>query len=87
MIIASNIVKRYGSKLALDDVSIKVNRGRLVSLIGPNGAGKTTLIRILLTLMKPNRGEVEILGYNPFKHKNILKEVGYVQEIPNYPPF
>ncbi|AAK41557.1 ABC transporter ATP-binding protein [Saccharolobus solfataricus] len=87
MIVVSNIVKKYGNKIALDNVSLEVKKREFVSLIGPNGAGKTTLIRILLTLMKPDRGEVQILGENPFKSKRIFKEVGYVQEIPNYPPF
>ncbi|WP_338602437.1 ABC transporter ATP-binding protein [Sulfolobus tengchongensis] len=87
MISVNGVVKRYGNKLALDDVSLHVDRGTFVSLIGPNGAGKTTLIRILLTLMKPDKGDVQILGYNPFHNKKVLREVGYVQEIPTYPPF
>ncbi|MCH4816163.1 MAG: ABC transporter ATP-binding protein [Saccharolobus sp.] len=87
MIIVSNIVKKYGNKIALDNASLEVKKGEFVSLIGPNGAGKTTLIRILLTLMKPDKGEVQILGENPFRNKRIFKEIGYVQEIPNYPPF
>ncbi|TRM88548.1 ABC transporter ATP-binding protein [Sulfolobus sp. A20-N-G8] len=87
MISVRNVVKRYGSKVALNKVSLEVNKGKIVSLIGPNGAGKTTLIRILLTLIKPDGGEVEILGKNPFKYKGVFREVGYVQEIPNYPPF
>jgi len=82
-----NVVKRYGNKVALNKVSLEANKGKIVSLIGPNGAGKTTLIRILLTLIKPDGGEVEILGKNPFKYKVVFREVGYVQEIPNYPPF
>ncbi|ACP54932.1 ABC transporter ATP-binding protein [Saccharolobus islandicus] len=87
MIVVSSIVKKYGNKIALDNVSLEVKKGEFVSLIGPNGAGKTTLIRILLTLMKPDKGEVQILGENPFRNKRIFKAIGYVQEIPNYPPF
>ncbi len=87
MISVRNVVKRYGNKVALNKVSLEANKGKIVSLIGPNGAGKTTLIRILLTLIKPDGGEVEILGKNPFKYKVVFREVGYVQEIPNYPPF
>ncbi|WP_016731722.1 ABC transporter ATP-binding protein [Saccharolobus islandicus] len=87
MIVVSSIVKKYGNKIALDNVSLEVKKGEFVSLIGPNGAGKTTLIRILLTLMKPDKGEVQILGENPFRNKRIFKVIGYVQEIPNYPPF
>ncbi|QGA53882.1 ATP-binding cassette domain-containing protein [Sulfolobus sp. E5-1-F] len=87
MISVSNVVKKYGSKPALNDVSLDVKKGEFVSLIGPNGAGKTTLIRILLTLMKPDKGEIRILGENPFHNKRIFREIGYVQEIPNYPPF
>ncbi|MGP0031511.1 MAG: ATP-binding cassette domain-containing protein [Acidimicrobiales bacterium] len=46
------VTKRFGSTLALDDVSLTVGAGRVLALLGPNGAGKTTLIRILTTLLQ-----------------------------------
>ncbi|MFP3202476.1 MAG: ABC transporter ATP-binding protein [Sulfolobus sp.] len=87
MIVVQGIVKKYGEKLAVGGVSFQVNKGEFVSLLGPNGAGKTTLIRVVLALIKPNEGKVEILGKDPFKDKGVLRNVGYVQELPNLPPF
>ncbi|MEJ2775812.1 ABC transporter ATP-binding protein [Sulfolobaceae archaeon RB850M] len=87
MIVVQGIVKKYGEKLAVYGVSFQVNKGEFVSLLGPNGAGKTTLIRVVLALIKPNEGKVEILGKDPFKDKGVLRNVGYVQELPNLPPF
>jgi ABC-2 type transport system ATP-binding protein len=87
MIVVQGIVKKYGEKLAVYGVSFQVNKGEFVSLLGPNGAGKTTLIRVVLALIKPNEGKVEIQGKDPFKDKGVLRNVGYVQELPNLPPF
>ena len=44
---ASNLVKRFGDLVAVDDVSFKINQGEIVGILGPNGAGKTTIIRLL----------------------------------------
>ncbi len=57
-----SVTKRFGSTLALDDVSISVEPGRVLALLGPNGAGKTTLIRILTTLLTPDAGRVRVAG-------------------------
>ena len=54
--------KRYGERLALDDVSLQVAPGQLRGLLGPNGAGKTTLLRILMRLIRPDAGSVTVLG-------------------------
>ena len=54
--------KRFGSTLALDNVSLSVEAGRVLALLGPNGAGKTTLIRILTTLLAPDSGRARIAG-------------------------
>lgn len=87
MIEAEGIFKKYGSREVLSNVSLKVNKGEFVSLIGPNGAGKTTFIRILLTLIRPERGTVRILERDPFRDKKVFRNLGYVQELPNLPPF
>jgi ABC-2 type transport system ATP-binding protein len=55
---ASGLVKRYGEREALRDVSIRAGRGELVAVIGPNGAGKTTLLSILAGIQRPDSGEV-----------------------------
>lgn len=61
---------RYGSDTVLDDVSLSVGRGEIVSLIGPNGAGKSTVLRILLGLVRPDSGQAALrpgirVGYVP----------------------
>jgi ABC transporter DrrB family efflux protein len=56
--------KRFGDVLALDDVSITVRPGEVLGLLGPNGAGKTTLVRILATLLRPDRGRVVLGGHD-----------------------
>lgn len=84
---AENVEKFYGNKHALRGVSLEAEKGRITSILGPNGAGKTTLIRIIMGLIFPSRGKVEVLNKDPFKNKKIFKEIGYVQELPNLPPF
>ncbi|RDE09923.1 ABC transporter ATP-binding protein [Pelagibacterium lacus] len=58
------VSKRYGRTLALDDVSLEVEAGRLFALLGPNGAGKTTLLHILSTILRPDSGVAEVAGVN-----------------------
>jgi ABC-type multidrug transport system ATPase subunit len=58
------VTKRFGDRLALDDLSLTVAPAELFGLIGPDGAGKTTLLRILATLMIPDRGRALVLGRN-----------------------
>lgn len=87
MIEVHEVHKKYGDKPALNGVSLKVEKGKITALLGPNGAGKTTLIRIIMGLIFPDKGDVRILGKDPFKDKSVFKRVGYIQELPNLPPF
>ena len=64
----SNVTKRYGAELALDDVTFEVPRGTVFALLGENGAGKTTAIRIMLGLAEANSGCAEVLGRNSATH-------------------
>jgi ABC-2 type transport system ATP-binding protein len=57
-----NLRKRFDDKVAIDDVSFEVERGRIVGLLGPNGAGKTTLIRMILDIFPPDEGTIAFLG-------------------------
>jgi ABC-2 type transport system ATP-binding protein len=61
---ALGLVKRYGAKLALDQVDLEVARGSVCGLLGPNGAGKTTAVRILTTLTSPDAGTAHVAGHD-----------------------
>ena len=61
----NNLVKRYGSTLALNEVSFTLEGGKIVGLLGPNGSGKTTLIKLINGLLTPDAGELTICGHIP----------------------
>ena len=61
----ANVTQRYGSHLALDDLGFEVARGETLAFLGPNGAGKSTTISLLLGLLRPDSGSVEVLGTTP----------------------
>jgi ABC-2 type transport system ATP-binding protein len=61
----SDVTKRYGKQMALQNVSFDVRPGRIVGLLGPNGSGKTTLIKIVNGLLADYTGEVSVCGYQP----------------------
>ncbi len=72
ILIVKNVKKRFGGVVALDGVSLEVERGKIVGLIGPNGSGKTTLFNVIAGVLKPDSGEVwfdgkEITGLPPEK--------------------
>jgi len=73
-----NIVKTFGAKRAVDDVSFEVNPGEIFGLLGPNGAGKTTTIRIILDIFKADQGSVSILGGPITEAKK--NDIGYLPE-------
>jgi ABC-2 type transport system ATP-binding protein len=63
-IVAEAITKRYGRRTALDGISLQVPPGSVLALLGPNGAGKTTLVRVLTTLIRPDRGRALVAGHD-----------------------
>jgi len=63
----SGVRKTYGSMVAVDEVSFQVTEGEIFGLIGPNGAGKTTTMECIEGLRKPDRGNIAVLGLNPFR--------------------
>ena len=69
--------KAYATVQAVDEVSFEVDRGEIFGLLGPNGAGKTTTIRIIMDILKPDAGEVKVLGTTPAAAR---ERVGYLPE-------
>ena len=67
----------YGSHVALDGVSLQVPAGSFAALIGPNGAGKSTLLRLILGILKPQRGLISLFGKPPGRH---AQPIGYVPQ-------
>ena len=82
----SGLRKRYGRRPAVEDVSLEVGRGEVVGLLGPNGAGKTTVIKMLLGLVRPDAGEVMLLG-RPAADPAARARVGYLPELFRYQPW
>jgi ABC-2 type transport system ATP-binding protein len=82
----SGLRKRYRRRLAVDDVSFTVERGEVVGLLGPNGAGKTSVIKMLLGLVRPDAGEVLLLG-RPAGDPRARARVGYLPELFRYQPW
>jgi len=66
----SNLAKQYGNKNAVSDVSFHVERGEIVGLLGPNGAGKTTTINMILGVLEPTSGSVQIEGLDLATHRS-----------------
>src|ERR1700745_1947080 len=80
MIEARGLSKRYGDKLAVDDLSFTVRPGRVTGFLGPNGAGKSTTIRMILGLDAPTSGEATFKGRPYAEHAAPLQEVGALLE-------
>lgn len=75
----SLVKRKYEEVPAVHDVSFEIREGELIGFIGPNGAGKTTTLKCLSGLLYPTSGEVEVLGFTPFKRKNaFLKQIALV---------
>ena len=82
----SGLRKKYGRQIAVDGVGFTVRRGEVVGLLGPNGAGKTSVIKILLGLVRPDAGEVLLLG-RPADDPQARARVGYLPELFRYQPW
>lgn len=79
-----NLTKRYGEKIAVDNVTLTVNSGEIFGFLGPNGAGKTTTIKMLVGLLRPTAGTVKISGNDVVQQPVQAKAVcGYVPDEPN----
>ena len=80
---ADKILKKYGSKKVVNNVSLNVNQGEIVGLLGPNGAGKTTTFYSIVGLIKPDSGFVNLAGENITKlpmYQRARKGIGYLAQ-------
>ena len=83
--LVEDIVKRYGKVVAVEGLSLEVEEGRVTGLIGPNGAGKTTTIKILLGILRPDYGKVEVFGEDPWDNPGIRSRIGVIYERAYFP--
>jgi ABC-type multidrug transport system ATPase subunit len=79
------VARQFGGIKAVVDASLTARSGEIHALIGPNGAGKSTTMRCMLSLIKPNAGDIRIFGKNLFEERNaILAKVGSIVEKPDF---
>ena len=83
MIEINNLVKNYGTKFAVDDISFKVSKGEIVGFLGPNGAGKSTTMNILTGYLSSTSGEAKVGGIDILENPNEAKKlIGFLPEQP-----
>lgn len=84
MITASNLTKNFGGKTAVKNINISVKKGELFAYLGPNGSGKSTTIKMLMGLLEPTEGTVEILGESVHLNNTKLKrKISFVPDTPD----
>ncbi len=78
-----NVTRRFGRTVAVNDLSLSVNRGELFAFLGPNGAGKTTTIKMLVGLLRPSGGQIQVAGLDVATHpRQCAQLLGYVPDQP-----
>ncbi len=85
MIEVKNVCKNFGDKNVLDNVSFKIEDGKIFGLVGINGAGKSTLLRIMSGVYKAEQGEVLYDGQNVYNNPNVKKDLFFLSDNPYYP--
>lgn len=85
IVVTHDLTKKYNKHTSVDGLNLRIRRGEIYGFLGPNGAGKTTTIRMLLGLIKPTKGNIEIFGQNLNKNRlQILQRIGSLVESPTY---
>ncbi len=82
MIQIENITKKYGGKIAVNDISLDLPKGKVISMIGPNGSGKSTLLGVMSRTLTSDRGEVRINGMNlnDWKNDDLAKHLAIMKQ-------
>jgi ABC-2 type transport system ATP-binding protein len=86
VVVADHLTKRFGSLLAVDDLSFRLEAGTVTGFLGPNGAGKTTTLRMLLGLVQPSAGKALVFGHGYRDHPDPSRRVGAVLEAADFHP-
>lgn len=87
MLKVHNLIKHFGDKKAVDEVSFEINKGEIFSLIGPNSSGKTTIVKSIVGLLEPTSGSISIDGEDIAKHPEKAKQnIGYIPDEPSVWP-
>lgn len=83
MIEVKNVVKQYGSKNVVDNVSVKIEKGKITSFIGPNGAGKSTLLSIVSRIIDKNEGDIFVEGkeISQWDSKELAKKISILKQV------
>ncbi len=74
MIQMTHVQKRFGTKVAVQDLSLQVQRGEIFGLLGPNGAGKTTVIRMMTTLLRQDAGKILVNGFDSLSQARRVRQ-------------
>jgi ABC-2 type transport system ATP-binding protein len=82
---ANGVAKRYGSLVAVEDLTFTAEAGEILGVLGPNGAGKTTAIRILTTILEPSHGTFTVAGVPHTRPAEIRRRIGVLPESAGYP--
>lgn len=85
MIRIENISKKFKKLQALDQISVRLDSGKVISLIGPNGSGKTTLIKCILGMVRPAKGKIYVNEMKINGDPSYRKQIGYMPQIGRYP--
>jgi ABC-2 type transport system ATP-binding protein len=81
MIVLKNLTKRFGSLLAVDDISMTVGKGEVLGFLGPNGAGKSTTMRMIAGFIEPTSGTAEVAGFDVTRDPvEVKRRIGYLPE-------
>lgn len=83
LVVTQNLMKEFNGVIAVDHVNLHIKRGEIYGLLGPNGSGKTTLMKLLMNLLKPEKGSMEIFG-EPLKTSSysFFRRIGSIIESP-----
>lgn len=85
VLMTHDLTKKYKKHISVDGLNLRIERGQIYGFLGPNGAGKTTTIRMLLGLIKPTKGTIEIFGQSLKNNRlQILQQIGSLVESPTY---